>query len=276
MSTKGKRKPGRKDARGRNAASADLSLDDDEVFRIINQTDLMGGPAASLGGIPGSTAYKIMRPSELDAMRERQQQQQQQHPVNGSGSAGGKARKPLVELVDGDEADEDKGADDQDEEGTEGQEEEEDEHDDEPPIGEFGEEMFRLALNLIVFGTLWLCLCVSRQVSTQRLCPTADRCASTLRQRHDGPRAVWTGEQHPERARARRQRCAGCVAYSVLENCLQGILTRRYYPCRPRLRHLLYLALCRPPAGQAQSRRLRDGRRGTHGLVCRFGRVPPG
>ena len=169
MSAQAKGKPNVKDedAAGRNAASTELALDDDEVFRIINQTDLMSGPAASLGAIPGSTAYKIVRPSELDAMQAREQQR---HPVDRSASAGVKAmaqqaRKPLVELIDGDEMDDDKS---QDQEGAEGQgqgqdqgeEEEDDDDDDEPPIGEFGEEMFRLALNLIVFGTLWLCLWV--------------------------------------------------------------------------------------------------------------------
>ena len=159
MSAKAKRKLNGKDedaAPGRNAASTDLALDDDEVFRIINQTDLVGGPAASLGGIPGSTAYKIVRPSELDAMQARQQQQHQQHPGDRSGSPGVKAqpaRKPLVELIDSDEEDDTA----RDQEGSEEQEQDA-ESDDEPPIGEFGEEMFRLALNLIVFGTLWLCL----------------------------------------------------------------------------------------------------------------------
>jgi hypothetical protein len=113
----------------------ELAMDNDEMFQIIDQTDILNGSASGLNG----SAYKIMRPSELDALQNDPSAQSTSVP------SGSSPVSKLVELIDNEEA-----------EGVSNHEE--DEEQDAIPESPFEDPSFRMLLCLIVFSTLWLCL----------------------------------------------------------------------------------------------------------------------
>jgi len=130
----------RKDATTNRVSADGLDMDDDEVFRIIGKSDVLGGQFASASSASGP-AYEILRPSQLDAAVKQSQA--------ASTSEKTSTVPKLVELIDSDETGiaADPAAPQRDAASEE-----------EAEISEYGEEVFRLILNMIVFGTLWLCL----------------------------------------------------------------------------------------------------------------------
>lgn len=128
-----------------------LELDESEVFRIIDKSDVLNGQFGGRAG-SGTAAYEILRPSQLDEAIKRQTDRTPQR-------TGAPAARKLVELIDSEEAD---AAGNHPKSSVDGPDSGEVSNrgpdDPEPALSEFGEEMFRLILNMIVFGTLWLCL----------------------------------------------------------------------------------------------------------------------
>jgi hypothetical protein len=145
-------------SKGKQRATRTDGLDQENIFKIIDQTNVLNGQLPR----NDSKAYKIVRPSELDALNASMQTKR-------SASSTAPSKK-LVELIGGDEASFLKDESDQDDAEPEGDAQEEDEEleeeEDGPEISEFGEEMFRLFLYTIVFGTLWLCMYVHRTALT--------------------------------------------------------------------------------------------------------------
>lgn len=124
----------RSKGKGKASVPDDLAMDDNEMFRLVDQTDILNGAAANING---SQAFKIMRPSELDA--------QQTTPTSSSSSSLPVPAKKLVELIDGEEAETtDPGSDEDEQEAI--------------PGSPFEDESFQMLLCVIVFSTLWLCL----------------------------------------------------------------------------------------------------------------------
>ena len=114
------------------AASGRAPLaNNDHIFRIIDSDLLKQADGEPLRD--QTEAHKVVRhPSDLDAL-------------NVSFDRRSTPSKKLIELIDDGEADPDiPSAQYEDEDG--------------PEISELGEEMFRLLLYTIVFGTLWLCM----------------------------------------------------------------------------------------------------------------------
>lgn len=118
-------------------------MDEAEIRQIIDRSGIIEDGSGGLGD-----GVRFVKPSELD----QRQSTSGSRPSSSSNSSlraaavnGRNRPRKLVELIDGDET-------------GEAIEYEEDEQG--PEISEFGEEMFRMTLYMIVFGTLWLCMCV--------------------------------------------------------------------------------------------------------------------
>lgn len=113
----------------KRAINDELSMDREDMFRIIDETDILDG---SLPPNLNSKAFKIVRPSELDSLSS-------SVPV----AAAPQPARKLVELIDDEEATV-PAVDDGDQET--------------PLPSPFEDPSFRMMLCQIVFSTLWLCL----------------------------------------------------------------------------------------------------------------------
>lgn len=132
-------------------------MDSEDMFRIIDQTQVLNGAGATLPSNLNGMAYKIMRPSELDPA--------QVDPAHASSSTTSSSAKKLVEIIDGDEAHIVPASDDEDEDRAV------------VPPSPLEDETFRMVLCQIVFATLWLCLSVLRSMNP--LLAEADSKAAT-------------------------------------------------------------------------------------------------
>ena len=113
------------------------AVDSEDLFRIVNLTSVSNR---------ASGAFE----------RDQNESERTDHTGQINGlvklrNESGTPAKKLIELIDDEELDEVALA-------TSAKDEIEFEEEDGPEISEFGEEMFRLLLYSIVFGTLWLCM----------------------------------------------------------------------------------------------------------------------
>lgn len=137
----------------------DLAMSEEEMYRIIRETGIMGESAGASAG--SSEAFVTMRPSEVqegrfeeldDVQDEDEDADTSKEPAGSPLSSSRAAPRKLVELIDEDEA---LPQPDLAQQSTEGAIT--------TPITIASieeDETFRLVLWMVVFSTLWLCLCV--------------------------------------------------------------------------------------------------------------------